>query len=224
MKNIFLNLVNDRVDTYVNDAKAIGSENHVNFRHLLGEAAWKKLVPAVQERFSSRHTEVITYIGSMDVVEANVPGRLLAQLCRLLGTPLTPYIGCKIPTRVRVYTDVQRKGTIWEREYRFPAKDPITIRSLKCLDKDSSLMESVDGGVRMRLRVYEEDGRLIFASTGYFLELLGFRIPLPKCLAPGETKVIHQDLGAGDFRFTLIMKHGLFGRLFYQSGIFRLEE
>lgn len=225
MKNTLLKLATNPNAFFLNDVQDEVEQEYVDFRKLLGETAWNRLVPAVRQRFATaQHRQVVRYGGTMTRVDCNVFGWLLAQCCRLLGTPLTPQRGRDIETIVSVYDEPRRKGTVWEREYRFPGKAAVVIRSTKCLDLDKSLLESVDGGVRMRLRVYEEEGQLVFVSTDYFLELLGLRLPLPRFLTPGETEVRHIDLADGNFRFTLTIRHPLFGLLFYQDGVFRLEE
>lgn len=224
MKNTLLKMASNPAEFFLNDRQREPEVSYVDFRKLLGETAWQRLVPAVQQRFNVSHRIPIAYVGTMVKISCHPVGWLLAQLCRLLGTPLTPYVGEDIPTIVRVYDDAKRKGTVWEREYRFPDKRPLVIRSTKCLDIDKSLLESVDGGVRMRLHVSEDDGQLVFISTSYFLEILGLRIPLPHLFTPGKTTVIHTDLGAGNFRFTLKIEHPWLGMLFYQEGVFRLQE
>jgi hypothetical protein len=37
---------------------------------------------------------------------------------------------------------------------------------------------------------------------------------------PGRTEVIHRDLGAGRFRFTMHIRHPQFGELFHHDGVF----
>ena len=167
MKNLLLKMATYPANFYEDRSYDKAQTGYVDFRALLGEAAWQRLVPAVRERFSNDHSRSVTtvYTGQMNEISCNAPGWFLAQACRLLGTPLTSYSGRNIPTSVHVYDDENNKGTVWERRYRFPGIKPLQIRSSKCLDRDKSLLESVDGGVRMRLHVYEKDGQLIFVSN-----------------------------------------------------------
>jgi len=50
------------------------------------------------------------------------------------------------------------------------------------------------------------------------------RIPLPHWFPPGQTTVIHRDLGDGRFRFILRTSHPWCGEMFYQEGVFFDEE
>src|SRR5436190_20889175 len=77
----------------------------VDFRGLLGEAAWAALPAAVQARFCLAAAAVPhAYQGRM-IVRANLAGLVIAQLCRLIGTPLAPFRGEDVPVTVKVHTD-----------------------------------------------------------------------------------------------------------------------
>lgn len=81
-------------------------------------------------------------------------------------------------------------------------------------------MECVDGGFGMLLNVYVQDSQLHFESTRYFWQFMNVRVPLPHWLSPGKTHVIHEDLGGGNFKFTVSMQHRQLGETFYQEGVF----
>src|SRR3954469_8825530 len=79
----------------------------VDFHRLLGGPAWRSLPYAVQRRFGpTAHLTPVRYDGEM-VVRASLLGRLIAQACRLLGTPLAPWTGETVPVTVEVYTDAR---------------------------------------------------------------------------------------------------------------------
>jgi hypothetical protein len=190
-----------------------------DFRELLGEAAWARLPRTVQRRFSAdAHAHDATiYSGSMDV-HASLFGRALAHVCRVIGTPVVPFTGPGVNLQVKVFETAD--GVVWERRYEFPNREPIVVRSTKQLDRDGCLIEALGAGLRMRLRVYEDKGELHFISTGYYFDAIGIRITLPAWFLPGVTHVIHEDLGEGDFRFTMMTDHRWLGRLYFQQGIF----
>ena len=80
----------------------------LDFRRLVGEAAWSRLPLAVRERFGlHRLGEEIIYPGEM-IVRASRFGRFLAQACRLIGTPLAPWTGEVVPMRVVVRMEAGR--------------------------------------------------------------------------------------------------------------------
>ena len=123
--------------------------------------------------------------------------------------------------RVRVYDAPRRQGSVWAREYHFPHRSPVLVLSTKCLDGAGRLVEALGFGLHMALEVLEEDGDLLFRSTDYYVELIGLRVTLPRWIPPGQTTVIHRDLGGGKFQFVFFTRHPWLGEMFYQEGVFR---
>jgi hypothetical protein len=153
------------------------------------------------------------------VVRASAFGRLIAPVCRLLGTPLAPWEGEAVPCRVDVWTDAQG-ALVWDRTYAFEGRRPLMVSSRKILDRLGRLMEVIHGGLGMTLALSVEDRALHFRSTGYFFSLGALHVPIPGWLTPGRAHVVHEDLGQGRFRFTLRFAHPLAGETFFQSGVF----
>jgi hypothetical protein len=190
-------------------------------RRIIGAAAWARLPSAVQARFSGERGA--EYRGHFEYVKASRAGRLLALACRLLGTPVAPFVGRRVPARVRVFPD-PHGGMIWERTYFFTDRAPCVVRSTKRADGRGGLLEALPCGVRMPLTVYEQGGTLNFVSRGYFFQCAGLRVPLPDWLPPGQTYVRHVDEGGGWFRFTMSVRHRWLGELFFQTGRFRAAD
>jgi len=201
-----------------------GDDGHRGLRHVLGEVAWQRLPPAVRVRFGEPVRRV-DYVGAFELVRASWVGRIIATVCRLIGTPVVPRTGRNIAAVVHV--GPTRDGVSWNREYRWPNRHPYLIRSTKVLDADGSLVERLPARLCMPLRVYESGGTLHFVSRGYYFDLgvsrsgKRRRIPLPHLLSPGTTHVQHCDEPDGWFRFTMSVRHPLFGEIFYQTGRFR---
>jgi hypothetical protein len=190
----------------------------IDFAALLGPAAWARLPASVQSRFAVHSTAAtITYCGAMQV-RASLAGRLLAQACRLIGTPLAPWTGEDVPVEVAVYPD--RGALVWDRTYRFAGRPPVMVSSRKIAAADGGLLEAVRGGLGMALTVTEEAGALHFRSRFYFLTLGSMRLAIPSLLTPGVAHVIHRDLGDGRFRFTLGFVHPWLGETMFQDGEF----
>ena len=199
-----------------------GAETHDTvFRRLLGPAAWRRLAAPIRDRFA-RHpsaTRPTVYAGAMSDVRRSTAGAVLAHLCRLIGTPLAPFAGRDVPVRVKVYDD-GRGGVVWERAYEFPRRRPITVTSTKKGDLRAGLVECVGAGFGMTLDVYEDGGALHFKSRDYFWQAGSWRIALPAFLTPGETHVVHSDVGGGRFRFAMSIVHPMLGETFFQDGVF----
>ncbi|MES2674291.1 MAG: DUF4166 domain-containing protein [Pseudomonadota bacterium] len=186
-------------------------------------AEWSRLNPNVQERFATEPalTEQVFYRGIMETVECSLFGKIFAQLTRPVVNPLTPYKGKNVPLDVILYRKPGMPGVYWQRTYYHLGRAPYTVTSVKGQGSNGGLTESVGAGFGMELSVSAEEGSLVFRSTRYIWALGKFRVPLPHLLTPGETRVTHQDLGDGTFRFTISMDHLWLGRTFYQTGIFK---
>lgn len=189
---------------------------------LVGAEGWSRLPAAVQRRFAAAHADTV-YRGHMDLACSRL-GRVVALLSAVLGGPLTGRNALQVPTTVNVRGN-GRGGVVWERRFQRDADGSAEpdriVRSTKEIDTDGvTLRERTDGGLSMALRVFEDDGALVFESQRYFFALGRWRLPVPALLSPGVCRVSHRDLGAGRFRFTLTMIHPLWGQTFHQTGVF----
>ncbi len=197
---------------------ALSPPTCLDFRRLVGEAAWSRLPLAVRERFGvHRIGGEVVYPGEM-VVRASSFGRWLAQACRLIGTPLAPWTGEAVPMRVVVR--MEARGVVWDRYYRFPGRPEMLVGSRKQLGRAGELLEVARGGLGMRSEVTVEDGALHFRGKGYVWVLGRLVIPLPGLLTPGAAHVVHEDLGDGRFRFAMRFVHPWFGETVFQEGVF----
>ncbi len=191
-----------------------------DFRALLGDAAWQRLPAAVRERFAFRsHVTTTVYEGAMRVAASRF-ARSLAYVWRLIGTPVTPFVGLDVPVSVHVTDLPDGSGTVWERRYHFADRATSVVRSIKQLDDDGTLIESLSAGLCMRLQVREISGAIHFISDGYFFRLGPLRVNIPNCFPPGLTCVVHEDRGNGRFRFVMRTSHPWFGEMFVQDGEF----
>lgn len=189
-----------------------------HYRYLLGEKAWQRVHPSIQQRFS--FDQSAHYQGSMSIVYLSLFGRLLANLCRLLGTPLAYLSGADVPMSVKVYFDKKHNGYAWDRYYYFP-KATVRVKSAKCIREEDGLIECLEAGFGMLLKASESNGGLEFTSQGYFWQWRDFRINIPKIFSPGVTIVRQSALTHRLFRFELTVVHPLFGVIAKQCGSFQ---
>jgi hypothetical protein len=161
-------------------------------------------------------------------LQASTCGRCIAQLCRLVGSPLPPSCATPVVSTVEVTHDAATGGHRWTRCYALPTRT-FKVESVKTVGPAGRVIERLAAGLRMELDIYARDGDLHFVSTGYFLEVplrwLGrgtWRIRLPSWWPPGRTHVVHRDLGGGRFRFTMTIRHAWLGELFHHDGVFRM--
>ena len=203
------------------DGSVLSDTVILDIEQLVGAEGWQRLAPDIRPRFAEkpRPGQPIIYSGVMHVVWCSVLGWLLAQLCQLVGTPFAPHRGADVPVLIRLL-DGGAHAVVWEREYRYPDRTPVLVRSTK-LGAPDGLRECIACGLGMKLTVYEEQGALHFLSRRYFWRIADCTLPLPQLLSPGTAHVVHADLGDGSFRFLMTIRHRLFGALFHQEGVFR---
>ncbi len=203
------------------DSPRFASSDSPDFETLVGRDGWRRLRGDIRRRFSTKPVagHDIEYCGVMEKVECSSLGWILAQLCRLIGTPFALHQGRDVPTAIRLIDD-GTGGVIWQREYRFARRAPVCVQSTKRGGPQGSLLECVGMGLGMRLAVFEANGDLHFLSLRYFWRVGHRYLGLPHLLSPGTAHIVHRDLGAGRFRFTMTIHHALFGRLFHQDGVF----
>jgi hypothetical protein len=195
----------------------------LRFRALLSEQDWAALPPAIRRRFSHRLADGATIVYAGTVVETRMSraGWWLAQAVRPIGAPLPVSCDSDVPSVVAVTEDMAGGGQVWTRLYARRAGFPQIIHSAKRFAGPTGLEEHVGFGVGMALTVHAVDAALIFRSAGYFLQVFGRRIALPRWLSPGALTVTHGELSDGWFSFTLELVHPRFGTLIRQTAVFR---
>lgn len=196
------------------------------FRTLVGEAAWQRLPAAVRRRFSKRLEPgaAAIYSGRVVATELSWAGRVLAFLARGIGAPLPLGNGATGPAVVSVIEDPESGGQIWTRVYARPGRFPHVVHSAKRFRGPTGLEEYVGYGVGMALKVAVEPGALVFRSSGYFLEIGGWHLAVPRLLEPGQMVVVHREEGGEDrFSFRLTLTHPRLGTLIHQLAVFADE-
>jgi len=191
----------------------------MSYSALVGEKGWKKLHPEIRERFSNKLHQKVTYKGVMSEVYLSFAGKILALLCRLIGSPLAYYSGKNVPIKVNVYPNEALDGMTWDRFYQFSNQKENRIKSTKCIQKHG-LVEMVGFGFGMELDVYEKNGSIVFESSRFFWQIGKLRITIPDLLSPGKTVVSQQALNSQKFQFKLDVTHPILGKVFKQVGIF----
>ena len=194
----------------------------LRFRKLLSASSWATLPAAVKTRFSKRLSAggTVVFAGVVTEVRISRLGCLLGQALRMIGAPLPLFRDVGVPTVVTVTEDAKSGGQIWSRMYCNRAGFPQVIHSAKQFSGPTGLEEFIGCGISMALNVEASDEGLTFTSAGYFLKLAGRRLALPKFLSPGRVTVKHTVLANGEFEFSLVVQHPLFGELIQQSAVY----
>jgi hypothetical protein len=195
----------------------------LRFRTLLGSAAWSALPAAIRERFSKRLGPggAVTYVGTIIESRATWIGRLLAQLCRVIGGPLPLYSDLDVPAVVTVTEDAATGGQFWTRIYGRARGFPQVVHSSKRFAGPTGLEEYLGCGFGIALRASADEHALRFHSDHYFLRVGPLRLRLPRILEPGALTISHVDCGDECFAFALALRHPRFGEIIRQTGLFR---
>ena len=202
-------------------------DDPLHIHALLGDAAWFRLRPVIRKRFGcdAKLGRTHIYRGRMEKVEATLLGLIMAQLARLIGSPMAWSTGEDVPCDVITFDDPEREGgVVWERRYYFTPEKVQIARTTKLVSKKDGLLECFGKHFGMKLKLEEDGGALQFISTSFYLQILGKRIPLPRFLSPGVLRVTHRDVGENWFQFVLEVCHPLLGKLAFQDGYFKEEE
>ncbi len=195
----------------------------LRFSALVGSVAWSRLPAAVRARFSRRLAPdaAVTFVGTIVDSQRTVPGRLLAELCRLIGTPLPLDADVGVPAVVTVTEDGASGGQFWSRMYGRLRGFPQVIHSSKRFAGPTGLEEYLGRGFGIALTVSADEQALHFHSDHYFLRIGRLRLNLPRWLGPGALTISHVDHGDEQFAFVLSLIHPLFGEIIRQTGLFR---
>jgi hypothetical protein len=139
----------------------------------------------------------------------------------LIGAPLPLGRDPGVAAVVTVTEDSTGGGQVWTRMYARRRGFPQVIHTAKRFAGPTGLEEYLGGGFGIALRVGTTASGIRFVSDHYFLKLGGWRLRLPRWIAPGALTIDHDDLGGGRFAFTLCLRHWLVGDLIRQVGHFR---
>jgi hypothetical protein len=210
-----------RLETGVFKTPALGIDVHdLRFRALLGEAAWGALPAAVRRRFGRRSGAPVTYAGEIVESRRSWFGKLLGELCRVIGGPLPLHDAIGVPAIVSATEDCAAGGQFWTRIYGRARGFPQVIHSSKRFAGPTGLEEYLGCGFGIALGVSADRVAIHFRSDHYFIAIGKARLRLPHCLAPGRLTISHVDRGDGGFAFVLSLRHRLFGEVIHQTGVF----
>lgn len=202
---------------------APGVLDDIRFRTLVGEYAWASLPDATRARFGKRIADCRAALYAGEVLECRMSriGWLLAQACRLIGSPLPLSRDCGVPAVVSVTEDAAYGGQFWTRVYGRASGFPQVIHSSKRFAGPTGLEEYIGCGFGIALRTEVAEGALHFVSDHYFFGRGSLRVRFPSWAAPGQLRISHVDCNRGWFAFVLLLQHRLFGELIRQTVMFR---
>ena len=222
---------------------ALKHNNHIGdlrFRQLFTQAEWISLPLPVRTRFGRRVRtgDAIIYKGHVEYNRVNRWGRILNTVLKLIGAPLpldTQNAGAAAVVTVTEAPGINsgHGGQIWMRQYaRQDAKRPFPqiIQSAKRFTGPTGIEEHIGGGIGMSLRPLVEGQELVFRAEDIFWDVpqlwnsqrrKKLRLTLPRWLGPKVLRAGHEEMGSGEFVFTLQLEHKWFGKMLDQRVRFR---
>ncbi len=195
-----------------------------NFSDLLPDRHWRRLPPAIRQRFARAFTpnHTVCYLGYTIDNRMSRLGWCLAQVARLVGSPL-PLFTNTGPVAVTVTDHEGNAGQSWCRIYHRERGFAQCIQSIKRFRGPTGLEEYLGYGIAMALALSVKDNALVFTSTEFALYVGAVRMALPRWLSPGTLTVVHRERHDHTFEFILTLHHRLFGELIYQNLRFAQE-
>jgi len=192
------------------------------FKKVMG-ARWLELHPDIRRRFEKNPApgQPLYYEGYLSELRASRVGKLLGFLTRpFIDGALIPYDDANFPVEIEVYSRPSCPHIFKQRNYRLHGRKAIRFTSYMAESEKGEVLEYVGMGLGMKLVLDVREGNLYFTSDGYFLDLFGWRMPLPGLLTPGKTYLCHRNDNPQQFNIRIEIRHALFGTTFTQVGVF----
>jgi len=202
----------------------------LRFRQLFTDEQWKRLPLPVRNRFGRRVGigDALIYRGHVEYNYVNRWGRALNWALRLVGAPLPLDTQNTGAAAIVTVTEAPDGSQVWMRQYaRQNTKKPFpqVIQSAKHFKGPTGIEEHIGAGIGMSLIPLVEGIELVFRAQDIFWDIPGpwkkLRLTLPRWLGPNVLRAGHEEIGNGEFAFTLKLEHKWFGKLVDQRVRFR---
>lgn len=199
------------------------SEGASIFRPIFG-ASWDQLPPVFREHYANRpfSRDVVVVEGVMDV-ELSGMARLFAPLLRISGA-LVPIEGRDIPVTVTFRSEPDSAAFIFDREFRFPGREPYHFRSAMVPIGGNEVIEWMAIGFGWRAAFSYAEGQVRLDHRGYALRCFGKVIPMPVEWLFGRGEAWERAIDDTRFAMDMTIRHRLLGMLYGYRGTFRIGE
>lgn len=201
------------------------SFSYNDFRSQVG-GGWENVCPPVKERMDKLLTSNTPVVFEGEgCVRRSKAGWVFAHLAKALGAPLVWKQGENVKTRV-IVAPTKNGLRCWRRLFIFPDGYEQLVQTSKAVDPKLGFIDAVGAeGEKLlatKMHVWAEGKSLFFESSMYVLRFKHFNIRIPALLTPGTLFAEHRDLEDGYFRYILKFNHPLWGKTFYQDGVFKM--
>lgn len=187
----------------------------------LGED-WVKLPPVIQRHYTVSSNSNTCLIGNMEIGYPNFLLPLIS-LIHLCGG-LVSRRGKNIVTRVEKTISTESEELYWQRTLTYPDNKKDYFSSRMFFLQSNELIERVRFGFGLRLKVSVENGNLVYRSNGHIWQYSQLRLTFPDWWVLGKATIIETPISDQQFRLNFSIKHPLWGRCYWYSGIFQYCE
>jgi hypothetical protein len=193
------------------------------FSSIFGKA-WEKLPAVFLKHYANRpfSDDVVVVEGTM-AVEMSWLASLFAPLLRLSGA-LVPIAGRDIPVTVTFRSEADSQAFCFDREFRFPGREPYHFRSTMVPMGGDEVIEWMPIGLGWRAAFSWADEQVHLTHRGYAVRLFGRVFPLPLDFLLGRGEAYEEAIDDSTFRMAMTIRHAWFGKVYGYSGTFRIRE
>jgi hypothetical protein len=90
--------------------------------------------------------------------------------------------------------------------------------------QNHELIEYVQFGFGLRLKVSVENGNLVYRSNGHIWQCGSLRLTFPDWLVLGVATIIETPISDQQFELDFSIKHPIWGKSYWYSGVFHYCE
>jgi len=196
------------------------------FEQALGKD-WQNVAPVVQKHYGLRpySKDEIELEGIMSVYYSLAAFVLLAP-ARLFAGPVLLRED-NIPVHVKNNAQPQSKAMHWHRSFKTASQTkPLLFHSCMEYAGGNEVIEYIGSNPRfcmgIKMAIRQEQGAIIYESTGYLLKLGTLRLPLPGHMFLGRAWIEEKASDDQEIAMKFFIKHPLWGRIYSYSGTFSI--
>ncbi|NOQ35732.1 MAG: DUF4166 domain-containing protein [Methylococcaceae bacterium] len=184
---------------------------------------WDKLSPVLRQHYDvpNAKTNRCVLTGTMEI---DYPLFItpLIKIIRLFGG-LIDIKGQQVSTQVEKWGEPDNAFLHWRRTMQTADGQQTIFASKMAYRAENELVELINLGFGLRLKVSEDNGDLLYQSNGHLLKLMGFCIPIPDWLVLGHATIREHALSDNNFRLEFVIRHPLCGETYRYGGVFEIK-
>lgn len=188
---------------------------------------WDKLAPAVRRHYETgvdvdNGVARLELKGVMDEIQVRGIGKIVALLSRPFQA-LVPCSGAKVKSEVSNWADSDGDAMHWRRLFYYPGRKPLVFASRMECAGDHEIIEFVNGGFGLRLRLEVNQGALVFIGLHYVAKVGPWLIKIPNWVLAGDAHTIETEVDEDTIRVEFEIVHPLWGKTIGYKGTFSMN-